>query len=220
LVDAAYAIVALPLAGFVVNLVWGRRLGEPAAGWVGTAAAAGAFVAALVTWVAMLGRPAPERVADLGIFTWFPVASLHAEVGLLVDPLSLTMALFVTGVSAVIHMYSVGYMHRDPGFDRFFVYLNLFVFSMAVLVLGDNFVFSFLGWEGVGFCSGHQEQTLYCDHKTPRQLRQRLVSRLRTVRALRAREVQLARNSVGILAGLERRTSLLGHEPYDLSAAA
>ncbi len=153
MVDAAYAIVALPLAGFVVNLVWGRRLGEPAAGWVGTAAATGAFVAALVAWVAMLGRPASERVADLGIFTWFPVASLHAEVGLLVDPLSMTMALFVTGVSAVIHMYSVGYMHRDPGFDRFFVYLNLFVFSMAVLVLGDNFVFSFLGWEGVGFCS-------------------------------------------------------------------
>ena len=127
-------------------------MGEPAASWVGTAAA-GSFLAALVTWVGMLGRPAPERVADLRIFTWFPVAGLHAGAGLLVDPLSMTMALFVTGVSAVIHMSSVGYMHRDPGLDRFFVYLNLFVFSMAVLVLGDNFVFSFLGWEGVGFCS-------------------------------------------------------------------
>lgn len=97
MVDAAYAIVALPLAGFVVNLLWGRRLGEPAAGWVGTAAAAGSFVAAVVTWVGMLGRPAPEQVADLRIFTWFPVSGLHAGAGLLVGPLSMTMALFATG---------------------------------------------------------------------------------------------------------------------------
>ncbi|MGH9105895.1 MAG: NADH-quinone oxidoreductase subunit L [Acidimicrobiales bacterium] len=153
MVNAAYAIVALPLAGFIINLVFGRRLGEPVAGWVGTLATGGAFVATVVVWVAMLGRPAPERVSDLGIFTWFPVAGLHANMGLLVDPLSMTMALFVTGVSAVIHLYSIGYMHRDPGFDRFFVYLNLFVFSMVVLVLGDNFLFTFLGWEGVGYCS-------------------------------------------------------------------
>jgi NADH-quinone oxidoreductase subunit L len=153
MVNAAYAIVALPLLGFALNLVFGRRLGEPAAGWLGTLAAAGSFVATLVVWVAMLGKPAADRVADLTVFTWFPVAGLHANVGLLVDPLSMTMALFVTGVSTVIHLYSIGYMHRDPGFDRFFIYLNLFLFSMAVLVLGDNFLFSFLGWEGVGFCS-------------------------------------------------------------------
>ncbi|HTV11550.1 MAG TPA: NADH-quinone oxidoreductase subunit L [Acidimicrobiales bacterium] len=153
MVNAAYAIVALPLAGFVINLLWGRRLGEPLAGWVGTLAATGSFVATLIVWVTMLGRSAPDRVADLNIFTWFPVAGLHANMGLLVDPLSMTMLLFVTGVSSVIHLYSIGYMHRDPGFDRFFIYLNLFLFSMIVLVLGDNFLFSFLGWEGVGFCS-------------------------------------------------------------------
>ena len=101
----------------------------------------------------MLGKPAGERVTDLNIFTWFPVAGLHANAGLQMDPLSITMALFVTGVSTAIHMYSIGYMHRDPGFDRFFIYLNLFLFSMVVLVLADNFLFSFLGWEGVGFCS-------------------------------------------------------------------
>ena len=151
--NAAYAIVALPLLGFVINLVLGRRLGEPAAGWVGTAAAGGAFIASLVVWVTMLGKPAGERVTDLNIFTWFPVAGLHANAGLQMDPLSITMALFVTGVSTAIHMYSIGYMHRDPGFDRFFIYLNLFLFSMVVLVLADNFLFSFLGWEGVGFCS-------------------------------------------------------------------
>jgi NADH-quinone oxidoreductase subunit L len=152
-VNAAYAVVALPLAGFVINLVFGRRLGEPKAGWVGTLAAAGSFVAALVAWVGALGRPAPSRSFDLNVFTWFPVGGLHVNVGILVDPLSLTMALFVTGVSAAIHLYSIGYMHRDPGFDRFFVYLNLFLFSMIVLVMADNFLFSFLGWEGVGFCS-------------------------------------------------------------------
>jgi NADH-quinone oxidoreductase subunit L len=153
MVNAAYVIVALPLLGFAVNLVFGRRLGEPLAGWVGTAAASGSFVAALITWVAMLGKPANLRVADLGIYNWVPVAGLHVSLGLLVDPLSLTMLLFVTGVSSVIHLYSIGYMHRDPGFDRFFVYLNLFLFSMVVLVLADNFLFSFVGWEGVGFCS-------------------------------------------------------------------
>ena len=151
--NAAYAIVALPLLGFVINLVLGRRLGEPVAGWVGTAAAGGSFIASLVVWVTMLGKPAADRVTDLNIFTWFPVAGLHANAGLQMDPLSITMALFVTGVSTAIHMYSIGYMHRDPGFDRFFVYLNLFLFSMIVLVLADNFLFSFLGWEGVGFCS-------------------------------------------------------------------
>jgi NADH-quinone oxidoreductase subunit L len=153
MVNAAYAVVALPLAGFIVNLIFGRRLGEPIAGWVGTAAAAGSFVATLVVWVTMLGRPATGRFSDLHIFTWFPVGGLHVSAGILVDPLSLTMALFVTGVSTAIHLYSVGYMHRDPGFERFFVYLNLFLFSMVVLVMADNFLFSFLGWEGVGFCS-------------------------------------------------------------------
>jgi NADH-quinone oxidoreductase subunit L len=153
MVNAAYVVVALPLLGFATNLVFGRRLKEPLAGWVGTMAAVGSFVAALITWVTMLGRPADQRVANLNIFTWVPVAGLHVNAGLWVDPLSLTMILFVTGVSSAIHLYSIGYMHRDPGFDRFFVYLNLFLFSMLVLVLADNFLFSFLGWEGVGFCS-------------------------------------------------------------------
>jgi NADH-quinone oxidoreductase subunit L len=153
MVNAAYAIIALPLLGFAINLVLGRKLGEPLAGWVGTLAAVGSFVATLITWVTMLGRPSGARFADLNIFTWFPVAGLHANFAVLVDPLSLTMALFVTGVSSAIHLYSIGYMHNDPGFDRFFIYLNLFLFSMVVLVLADNFLFSFLGWEGVGFCS-------------------------------------------------------------------
>jgi NADH-quinone oxidoreductase subunit L len=153
MVNAAYAIVALPLLGFVINLVWGRRLGEPKAGWLGTAAAAGSFIAAIIVWLHLLGLPSNYRAVELNIFTWFPVAGLHVNVALLVDPLSVTMALFVTGVSSAIHLYSIGYMRRDPGFDRFFIYLNLFLFSMLVLVLSNNFLFNFLGWEGVGFCS-------------------------------------------------------------------
>ncbi len=153
MVNAAYAIVGLPLLGFIINLLWGRRLGEPLAGWVGTAAAGGSFVAAVIVWIHILGLPSDQRFATLNIFTWIPVAGLHVNAALLVDPLSVTMALFVTGVSTLIHLYSIGYMHRDPGFDRFFIYLNLFLFSMLVLVLSDNFLFNFLGWEGVGFCS-------------------------------------------------------------------
>ncbi len=153
MVNAAYAIVGLPLLGFIINLLFGRRLGEPLAGWVGTAAAGGSFVAAVIVWIHILGLPSSQRFAILNIFTWFPVAGLHVNAALLVDPLSVTMALFVTGVSTLIHLYSIGYMHRDPGFDRFFIYLNLFLFSMLVLVLSDNFLFNFLGWEGVGFCS-------------------------------------------------------------------
>ena len=87
------------------------------------------------------------------LFTWVPAGSLHVDVGFLVDPLSVTMLLFVTGIGALIHLYSIGYMHGDPNFSKFFLYLNLFVFSMLMLVLGDNLLVTFLGWEGVGTCS-------------------------------------------------------------------
>ena len=75
------------------------------------------------------------------------------QLGFLVDPLSITMALFITGVGALIHLYSIGYMHGDPKYSKFFVYMNLFAFSMLMLVLGNNLVVTFLGWEGVGACS-------------------------------------------------------------------
>jgi NADH-quinone oxidoreductase subunit L len=87
------------------------------------------------------------------LFSWIPVGSLQVDVGFLVDPLSITMALFVTGVSTLIHLYSIGYMHGDPDYPKFFVYLNLFVFSMLMLVLGSNLLVTFIGWEGVGACS-------------------------------------------------------------------
>src|SRR6185503_5396541 len=151
--DAAWLIPALPLTGFVLLLVFGRRLGDPWAGWLATAMTSAAFVVSIVMFASLLGRSAADRSFTQELFTWLSVGTLQVKAGLLLDPLSITMALFITGVGALIHLYSVGYMHGDEGYPRFFVYLNLFVFSMLTLVLADNFLLSFLGWEGVGACS-------------------------------------------------------------------
>jgi NADH-quinone oxidoreductase subunit L len=152
-VNAAYVIVALPLLGAIILLFAGRQVGEPNSGWLATLMSSGAFVATVIVWLSLLGRNGGNRVVDKNIFTWMPVDGLHANMGLQIDPLSMTMALFVTGVGSLIHLYSIGYMKGDPSYPRFFFYLNLFLFSMLVLVLADNYLFSFLGWEGVGFCS-------------------------------------------------------------------
>ena len=153
MLDLVWLIPALPLAGFLLLLVFGRRLGEPGAGWLATAMCAGSFVATLVVFAGLLGRAEENRRFVQILFAWMPVGDLHVDVGFLADPLSVTMALFVTGVGALIHLYAIGYMHGDPGFPRFFVYLNLFIFSMLMLVLGNNLLITFLGWEGVGACS-------------------------------------------------------------------
>ena len=151
--NAAYLIVALPLAGAILLLFGGRRLVEPLSGWLATIMAIGSFVCTVIVWASLLGKSADHRLVDKHIFTWIPVGSLHVSAGLQLDPLSLLWCLFVTGVGSLITLYSIGYMHGDPSFSRFFFLLNAFVFSMIVLVLADNFLFSFFGWEGVGFCS-------------------------------------------------------------------
>jgi NADH-quinone oxidoreductase subunit L len=153
MLDLVWLIPALPLAGFLVLLVAGRRLGEPGAGWVATLASGGSFVATCIVFAGLLGQDEHSRHHVLTLFEWLPAGGFSVDVGFLADPLSITMALFITGIGTLIHLYSIGYMHRDPGFARFFVYLNLFVFSMLMLVLGDNMLITFLGWEGVGACS-------------------------------------------------------------------
>jgi NADH-quinone oxidoreductase subunit L len=153
MIHAAFLMFLLPLAGFVVLALFGRRLGDPVAGWIGTATVTGSFVVALITAAGLIGMPGAKRSFDQTLFTWIPVGGLHVNAALLLDPLSMTMALFVTGVSALIHLYSIGYMKGDRDFAKFFVYLNLFVASMLMLVLGDNLLFTFVGWEGVGVCS-------------------------------------------------------------------
>ncbi len=149
----AYLMALLPLAGFAVLVVFGKRLGDPLAGWVGTVAVFGAFVVACIALGGLWNEPASARHFTENYFSWIAVGGLQVKVGLFLDPLSMTMCLFVTGVSALIHLYSIGYMKDDSEYSKFFIYLNLFVFSMVLLVLSDNLLVTFVGWEGVGLCS-------------------------------------------------------------------
>ncbi|MDA8392537.1 MAG: NADH-quinone oxidoreductase subunit L [Actinomycetota bacterium] len=153
MVTAVSLIPLFPLAGFVVLVAAGRRLGNPLAGWLAAGAVTASFVTTGVTWLGLLARPASLRHYDQVLYRWIPAGGFHVNVGFLADPLSMTMALFVTGIAAVIHFYSIGYMRSDPQFPKFFLYLNLFVTSMLILVLSDNYALTFVGWEGVGACS-------------------------------------------------------------------
>ncbi len=153
MIELAWLIPALPLLGFALLVLFGRRLGEPVAGWLATLASAGAFLFTVITFIGLVGRETDDRFEIIKLFTWLDVGSFTVDAGLLVDPLSITMCLFVTGVGTLIHLYSIGYMHGDENFSKFFIYLNLFIGSMILLVLGDNLLITFLGWEGVGACS-------------------------------------------------------------------
>ena len=153
MLDLIWLIPVLPLAGALINLILGRKLGDPRAGWVATIATASSFLVTVLAYFEMLGRPAEERSHVATMFSWIRVGSLQVDLAVLADPLSIVMALFVTGISTLIHLYAIGYMHGDTKFSKFFLYLNLFVFSMLLLVLGENLLVTFLGWEGVGACS-------------------------------------------------------------------
>jgi len=113
----------------------------------------GSFLATVAVFFGLLAEEEAERFFIQTIFTWVPAGNFSVDIGFLVDPLSIAMCLFITGVGTMIHLYSIGYMHGDPNFSKFFLYLNLFAASMLLLVLGDNLLLTFLGWEGVGACS-------------------------------------------------------------------
>jgi NADH-quinone oxidoreductase subunit L len=148
----AWLLVALPALGALVLFVAGRR--SNAWGHVlGVLTVAAAFVVGLVIFIETLGLPAAQRTRELVVYDWFSVAGLHVDFGLRLDPLSLTFVLLITGVGGLIHLYAVGYMAHDEGRRRFFAQFNLFVTAMLLLVLGDNFVLLYLGWEGVGLAS-------------------------------------------------------------------
>ena len=148
-----WLIPAFPLAGVVLLFLGRGRLKEPLSGWIATLMMGGAFAAAVVVFTGLLSLPHEERAVEKELFTWVQAGGFRVRTLLLADPLALTMALFVTGVGALIHLYSIGYMHGDPRFTRYFAYLNLFAFSMLVLVLAGDYLLVFLGWEGVGLCS-------------------------------------------------------------------
>ena len=149
-----YLTVLLPLLGFLINGLFGSKIkNEKIIGIFGSGVIGLSFLISIGAFFETLSMPAEQRQTIVNLFTWLHVGGLNVSFSYQVDQLSLVMALIVTGVGFIIHVYSIGYMHGDKGFWRFFAYMNLFIFAMMNLVLGDNFVVLFLGWEGVGLCS-------------------------------------------------------------------
>ncbi|MDY6870596.1 MAG: NADH-quinone oxidoreductase subunit L [Actinomycetota bacterium] len=147
-----WLLIALPLAGAVVLLLAGRRSDR----WghlLGTAAAVASFVVGAVLFFGMLSRAAEDRAVHETLFSWVPVGDLQVDFGLQLDQLSMCFVLLITGVGSLIHVYSIGYMVHDPDRRRFFAYLNLFLAAMLLLVLADNYLGLYVGWEGVGLAS-------------------------------------------------------------------
>jgi NADH-quinone oxidoreductase subunit L len=158
MLEYIWVIPLLPLLGFLLNslLVWrigGPETRERVAGYVASGAVLLAFVAALVAFVQLGALPEEERQYSVVLWEWINTGGLVVPLGLLLDPLSGVMMLLVTGVGGLIHVYSIGYMHGDAKVVRYFAYLNLFIVMMLVLVMADNLLLLFLGWEGVGLCS-------------------------------------------------------------------
>jgi NADH-quinone oxidoreductase subunit L len=149
----AWLVLAFPLLGTIVIGTGFERLRRRTAGWIGTGAIALAFVAALATLISLQGHSADHRQLVSSLWNYASTVGVDAQMSILVDPLSVFMILVVTGVSATIHLYSVSYMDEDAGENRFFSYLNFFVFSMLLLVLAGNFLLLIVGWAFVGAAS-------------------------------------------------------------------
>ncbi len=149
----SWLIIVFPLLGFLINLVSTGQTRERTVGIVASTAAAASFGMSVLVFTALLARPPEARLVEVSLYPWAAIPPLAAEVGLRIDPLSTTMALIVTFVGTLIHIYSIGYMAGDPHIRRFFMFLNLFLASMLLLVLADNFLVLFVGWELVGLCS-------------------------------------------------------------------
>ncbi|GGP81223.1 NADH-quinone oxidoreductase subunit L [Streptomyces sindenensis] len=145
-------LVAAPLLGAAVLLCGGRRL-DKTGHWLGTALAAASFVVGLILFTDMLGKGAEDRALHQHLFSWIPVEGFQADIAFQLDQLSMTFVLLITGVGTLIHIYSIGYMEHDERRRRFFGYLNLFLAAMLILVIADNYLLLYFGWEGVGLAS-------------------------------------------------------------------
>jgi NADH-quinone oxidoreductase subunit L len=139
----------LPLAAFVINILFGRGLIRNKAHWVSCLTIIGSFIASVITGLEVIGG----KVINEDLYTWIIAGNFSVSVGFLIDQLTAVMLFVVTGVGSLIFIYSIGYMHGDKGYYRFFSYMSLFVFFMLMLVMANNFVQLYLGWEGVGLCS-------------------------------------------------------------------
>ncbi|MBK9099165.1 MAG: NADH-quinone oxidoreductase subunit L [bacterium] len=154
MIELIYLTVLFPLLGFLFNGLLGSKIkNEKLIGIVGSGAIGLSFIVAVGAFFETLALPVEQRLNIVTLFQWIAVGGLNISFSYQVDQLSLVMSLIVTGVGFIIHVYSIGYMHGDKSFWRFFAYLNLFIFAMMNLVLADNFLLLFLGWEGVGLCS-------------------------------------------------------------------
>ncbi len=147
-----WLLIALPLAGATILLLSGKW-SDPWGHLLGCMTSLASFAVGAVMFADMLGRSGEERVTHEKLFSWVPVGELHVDFGLQLDQLSMCFVLLITGVGSLIHIYSVGYMAEDPGRRRFFAYLNLFLAAMLLLVLADNYLGLYVGWEGVGLAS-------------------------------------------------------------------
>ncbi len=151
----AWSLLALPLAGFVINGAAGRRFTKVGVAWVGCGSVGAALLVSLYAYLQLLTYTPQEMLikGNVSYYTWMTSGGLSIDFGMLIDPLTIVMLLIVTGVGFLIHVYSVGYMRDDPDFSRFFAYMNLFIFSMVLLVVANNFLFLLVGWGMVGLSS-------------------------------------------------------------------
>src|ERR1700759_2359494 len=147
-----WLVVALPAAGAAILLLGGRRT-DPWGHLLGCATALASFGVGVTLLVEMLGRHGDARTISQNLFSWVSVGNLHVDFGLQIDQLSICFVLLITGVGSLIHIYSVGYMAHDADRRRFFAYLNLFLAAMLLLVLADNYLVLYTGWEGDGLAS-------------------------------------------------------------------
>ncbi|MBA3972004.1 MAG: NADH-quinone oxidoreductase subunit L [Bacteroidetes bacterium] len=151
MIKLVWLVPLLPLIGFVIIGLFGKKLSKTVVGTIGSGAVLGAFVVALGIFFELKGGVQKEFTIEL--FNWISAGKLSVPFSFLIDPLSSLFLLIITGIGFLIHLYSTGYMSHDEGFSRFFAYLNLFIFFMLLLVLGSNYLIMFVGWEGVGLCS-------------------------------------------------------------------
>ena len=151
MLDSVWLVPFCPLVGAVLNGFFGQRYSRASVGQIAIAAVGVAFLVSLTACIALMSRAEPQYQAV--VFPWIAAGAYSAHVGFLIDGLSCTMMLVVTGVGLLIHVYSTGYMHDEADYARYFTYLNLFVGAMLILVMADNYLLMFVGWEGVGLCS-------------------------------------------------------------------
>lgn len=153
LTNLIWLIPTLPLIGAILNGIVGKRAPNNVVSAIACGSVALSFCLSLGIFIKLMGMPEADLPITKDYFSWIQAGAFEAKAGILLDQLSSLMILVVTGVGLLIHIYSSGYMEHEPGFHRYFTYLNLFMFSMLTLILADNFLLMFVGWEGVGLCS-------------------------------------------------------------------